>query len=359
MARKDIIVVGGSAGAVEALRILVEALPADLGATVLAVIHMPAGSPGHLVEILQRRATVRVSWARDGDTMERAHVYVAPPDQHLVVEDVRLRLTRAPRENHSRPAIDPLFRSAALAHGPRVIGVVLSGRLDDGTAGLWAVKERGGTAVVQDPDDAAQSDMPRNALAYTAADHIAPAAALGALLGRLAAEQAADVDEPASRELELEVEIAMEADAVRRGSLSLGPSTHYTCPECHGVLARVKQPGIPRFRCHTGHAYALDSLQAAITESVERALWSALRAVEESVLLLREAAAHATGARDDAGAAGQRNATLDPGFERKAREAQERAEFIRQAVLRHHALSLAAVRSMEHSTPDDVPARAD
>jgi two-component system, chemotaxis family, protein-glutamate methylesterase/glutaminase len=257
VARKDIIVVGGSAGALEALRTLVEGLPVDLGASVLAVIHIPPSTPGRLVEILQRRCALPVAWARDGDALGHGQVYVAPPDTHLVVDDGHMRLTHAPRENHNRPAIDPLFRSAALAHGPRVIGVVLSGRLDDGTAGLWAVHERGGTTVVQDLDDAAHPDMPRNALAYTAADHVAPASALGPLLGRLAAEPSADVVRPESRELELEVEIALEADALKRGSLTLGPSMPYRCPACHGVLARVEQPGVPRFRCQAGHAYAL------------------------------------------------------------------------------------------------------
>ena len=314
------IVVGGSAGAVEALRILVEGLPSDLDASVLVVVHIPPSAPGHLVEILQRRSALPVCWARDGQALERGRVYVAPPDAHLVVDDGHIRLTHAPRENHNRPAIDPLFRSAALAHGPRVIGVVLSGRLDDGTAGLWAVKERGGTTVVQDPDDAAHPDMPRNALAYTAADHVTPASALGPLLGRLALEPAPLVDRPTSPELELEVEIAMEADALKHGSLT--PSS--------------------------------------ITQSVERAMWNALRAVEESVVLLREAALRASQVHgDDAGGADRGVHTLDPRFERQTREAEERVKLIRQAVLQHQALSLAAVRSIERTAADDVPVRAD
>ena len=169
MARRDMIVVGGSAGAVEALRILVEGLPSDLDASVLVVVHIPPSAPGHLVEILQRRSALPVCWARDGQALERGRVYVAPPDAHLVVDDGHIRLTHAPRENHNRPAIDPLFRSAALAHGPRVIGVVLSGRLDDGTAGLWAVKERGGTTVVQDAWNRGQH-VAVNAWIYSVAD---------------------------------------------------------------------------------------------------------------------------------------------------------------------------------------------
>jgi two-component system, chemotaxis family, protein-glutamate methylesterase/glutaminase len=186
--RKDIIVAGGSAGAVEALGLLVEGLPSDLDAALLVVIHVPPQSPGRLVEILQRRTVLPVTRARDDDAIEPGHVYVAPPDHHLVVEEGRMQLTRAAPEHHNRPAIDPLFRSAALAFGPRAIAVVLSGRLNDGAAGLHAVKQLGGTTVVQDPDDALHPDMPRNALAATTVDHVATAAELGELLGQLVAE---------------------------------------------------------------------------------------------------------------------------------------------------------------------------
>jgi two-component system chemotaxis response regulator CheB len=186
--RKDIIVAGGSAGAVEALGLLVEGLPSDLDAALLVVIHVPPQSPGRLVEILQRRTVLPVTRAQDDDAIEPGHVYVAPPDHHLVVEEGRMQLTRAAPEHHNRPAIDPLFRSAALAFGPRAIAVVLSGRLNDGAAGLHAVKQLGGTTVVQDPDDALHPDMPRNALAATTVDHVATAAELGELLGQLVAE---------------------------------------------------------------------------------------------------------------------------------------------------------------------------
>jgi two-component system chemotaxis response regulator CheB len=345
LAGKDIIVVGGSAGGVDALMTLLDGLPHDLHAAVFAVIHIPPSSPGRLPEILQRRCSLRVAWAIDGEAIKPGRVYVAPMDRHLVVESERVRVTRAPRENHSRPAIDPLFRSAALTYGPRVIGVVLSGRLDDGTSGLWAVKERGGLAIVQDPDEAAHAEMPRNALEYTTADYVVPSTELGALLARLSAEPAVPPEatvgrvEPVPPELEIEVRIAMEADAPAHGVMKLGPATPYTCPECHGVLMRVEQGGIPRFRCHHGHAFALDSLLASSTEAVEAALWEALRAVEETVLLLREAAAcHARGS-------GAGDAVADPRFEQKAREAEARAALIREAVRRHQALSLGSIRS--------------
>jgi two-component system chemotaxis response regulator CheB len=331
LAPRELIVIGASAGGVEVLKAITAALPPDLAAAVLIVLHVPPSSPSVLPTLLQRRSALPVAFARDGEPVVGGRIYVAPPDRHLVVEDGRVRVTQAPRENHCRPAIDPLFRSAALAYGPRAIGVILSGRLDDGTAGLWALKERGGIAVVQDPDDALHPDMPRNALAYTDADHVVPADALAPLLARLVAERPAAAAPAPRRELEIEVGIAMEDDALHSGVMTLGPASPYTCPECHGVLVRVGSGGIPRFRCHTGHAFSLDSLLAALTENVGATLWSALRAVEESIMLLREAG----------GPGG------DPRFEAKAREAEARAETIRQAVLRHQALSLESVRASD------------
>jgi two-component system chemotaxis response regulator CheB len=344
LAGKDIIVVGGSAGAVEALKALVQGLPDDLAAPMLVVVHLPPSSPGRLPEIFQRHTALRVAWAIEGEEITPGRIYLAPPDRHLLVEDGTVRLTRAPRENHSRPAIDPLFRSAALAYGPRVIAVVLSGRLDDGTAGLWAVRERGGVTVVQDPEDASHPDMPRNALEYTDADHVVASAQLGPLLARLTGGPATSNGKPASQQLQLEVQIAMEANALQSGVLSLGPGTPYSCPECHGALMRVDHGGIPRFRCYTGHAYALDSLLASVTEAVEASLWGALRAVEESVLLLREAARHTGNVGNGTYGDG---ATPDPRFEQRAREAQSRAELIREAVLQHQALSLEVVRAVQ------------
>ncbi|MBW8769839.1 MAG: chemotaxis protein CheB [Gemmatimonadetes bacterium] len=342
--RRDVIVVGGSAGAIEALKATLAGLPKDLAAAVLVVVHIAPASPARLAEILQRGCALPVRSASGDEPLETGRVYVAPPDRHLIVEAGRVRLTGAPRENHSRPAIDPLFRSAALVYGPRVIGVVVSGRLDDGTAGLWAVKERGGIAIVQDPDDAAHPDMPRNALQYTVADHIVRAVDMGPLLARLVGERVPMNAGAVPRALELEVKIAMEANALEQGVMTLGPPTPYTCPECHGVLARMEQGGIPRFRCHTGHAYSLDSLLVSVTEKAEEALWNALRAVEETVILLNE-----VGAGHPLTDPRRNGAPEDPRFLERAREAQERANLIRQAVLRHQALSLESIRGSRAS----------
>ena len=342
MPQRDVIVIGASAGGVEVLRTIVAGLPSDLGAAVLIVLHMAPSSPSVLPSLLMRRARLPVAFAVDGERVERGRVLIAPPDRHLVVEDDRVRVTRAPRENHSRPAVDPLFRSAALACGPRVIGVILSGRLDDGTAGLWTVKDRGGVAVVQSPDDALHADMPRNALLYTQADHVVRAVEIAPLLARLTTEAVPAIDDPPpSRELEVEVRIAMEDNAFRQGVMSLGPVSPYTCPECHGVLVRLDEGGIPRFRCHTGHAFSLDTLLAVTTETVEETLWGALRAIEESVMLLRESALRVRSASNgDAASAHEVSARFDA----EAAAAEARADAVRATVLRHRALSAESVR---------------
>ncbi|MDF1504415.1 chemotaxis protein CheB [Roseisolibacter sp. H3M3-2] len=338
---RDVVVVGASAGGVEVLRTMVAGLPAGFPAAVLIVLHLAPGSPSVLAAILQRRCALPVAFARDGEPLAPGRVWIAPPDRHLVVEPDRLRLTRAPRENHSRPAIDPLFRSAALAYGPRVVAVVLSGRLDDGTAGAWAVKDRGGVLVVQDPADALHADMPRNAMAHTAPDHVVHDDELAPLLVRLAGTPADAAPGPPAPTLETEVRIAMEEQALGAGVLTLGPPSPYTCPDCHGVLMRADD-GVPRFRCHTGHAYSFDSLLASTSESAEAALWGAVRAVEETALLLREAAT-----RTSRGDGGEFAAQLA----RTAADAQTRADAVREAAMRHRAVSLEAVRADDAAAP--------
>lgn len=191
MARKDVIVVGASAGGMEALQKLVGALPADFPGAIFVVWHLSPGVRSVLPEVLTRSGPLRAGNPRDGDAIEPGRIYIAPSDHHLLLERDYMRVTRGPKENRFRPAVDPLFRSAASAYGSRVVGVVLSGALDDGTAGLGMIKMKGGTAVVQDPAEATHRSMPLNALDYVAVDHKLPAAKIGALLGRLAREEAA------------------------------------------------------------------------------------------------------------------------------------------------------------------------
>jgi two-component system chemotaxis response regulator CheB len=327
----DIIVVGGSAGALEALNVIVRGLPADLPASVFVALHTSPHSPGLIPEILNHRGPLRAAHPRDGERVTRGRIYVAPPDHHLLLEDGRVRVTRGPKENRFRPAVDPLFRSAALAYGPRVIGVILSGWLDDGAAGLWAVKVRGGMAVVQDPDEAFARSMPESALRRARVDHRLRVADIAPTLAELASLPAADAGAfPVPAELEIETRIAMEDKALNMGVTDIGEPSLFACPECHGVLMRLKAGGGARFRCHTGHAYTADALLAELTEVVEGTLWNAIRSVQESALLMEHMAAHAR-------EAGQ--ADLGALYDRKAAEARERAELVRRAMMGHETLS--------------------
>jgi two-component system chemotaxis response regulator CheB len=295
----DLIVIGGSAGALDALSALVSGLPEDLPAAVCVVMHQPAYAHSHLAEILDRAGPLPAVPAQDGAPLIPGTIHVAIPDKHLLVRaDGRggglIRLTNGPRENRTRPSVDPLFRSAALAYGPRLVAVVLSGALDDGTAGLWAVRDRGGLAVVQDPATALVTSMPANALNEVGADHVAAAHELGPLLGRLARSPAAAPPAPsggteALDELAREVALARLDEETHAASARYGTPSRFSCPECGGVLWDVStvQGGPPRFRCDTGHAYAPGHLAEAQMESVEGALWAALRALENAVELAR------------------------------------------------------------------------
>jgi two-component system, chemotaxis family, protein-glutamate methylesterase/glutaminase len=327
MFQRDIIVVGASAGGLEALRTVLRALPATFSGAIFVVLHTTPASPGLVPEILRRDCALPIAHASDGDPIEHGRVYIAQPDHHLIVERGMVRATRGPRENHCRPALDPLFRSAAYAYGSRVVGVVLTGRLDDGTAGLWAIKDRGGVTVVQDPDEAASSSMPQNALRYVQIDHVVRLCELAPLLLRLLCDPAQPRGgATAPRELEIETRIAAEGNALAMGITTMGTPSPFTCPECQGVMLSLKGGGVPRFRCHTGHAYSIDSLLAAVTDGVEGRLWSAMRSIEESVLLLRHVADHSREQQDDDEA---------ERLELKAREAELQARLVRRALMEH------------------------
>lgn len=285
----DIIMVGASAGGVDALSVLCRGLPADLPAAVLVVQHIAPTARSVLPAILARAGALPAAHAEDGEAVRRGGIYIAPPDLHLLVnrEDRRLMLRRGPQENRTRPAIDPLFRSAAVAFGPRSIGVVLSGLLDDGTAGLIAVKACGGLSVVQDPADAAWPDMPRNALRGDSPDHCVPTAELPALLGRLARTPAGPA-RPVPPLIVAEARIAekeiadMDADTEK-----LGPPSRMSCPQCGGVLNEIRDGKGVRFRCQIGHAYGAESLAASQSDALEEALAAAVRTHHERQLLFR------------------------------------------------------------------------
>jgi two-component system chemotaxis response regulator CheB len=298
----DLIVLGASAGGVEAILKVVAGLPPDLPAAVCVVVHLRPYAESHLAQVLERAGLLPVVAAKQDMPLQPGRIHVAVPDMHLLVRrdggESVLRLVRGPRENRSRPAVDPLFRSAALAFGPRVIGVILSGALDDGTAGLWTVKDRGGIAIVQDPDDAAVPSMPATALAEVEVDHVATADMLGSLLGRLAREPVANA--PSEQEvsqrrdstdqLMRELGITSMNDDYHQRSERYGEPSRFPCPECGGVLWDVSGQGPVRFRCEVGHAHSAASLAEAQTELVEAAMWAALRALEDRVELSRKRA---------------------------------------------------------------------
>lgn len=291
--RRDLVVVGASAGGVEALRELVAGLPPTLPAAVLVVLHLPAGGTSALAEILQRVGTLPVRTARHGAEIETGHVYVAPPDNHLLVEGDWTALSRGPTENGHRPAVDALFRSAALARGPRVIGVVLSGVLDDGTAGLVAIKSRGGLAVVQDPGDAAYAGMPESVLRILPADRVLPAREMGTYLDAVLRKPLGSdlVPDPT---LLLRYEDAVAGNkAVPTIDLDrIGQYAGLTCPECQGSLMAL-EPGQDRFRCRVGHAWTADALLATADDRMQTALWTALRTLEEKATLAAQMAVSA------------------------------------------------------------------
>src|SRR5262245_1884290 len=288
--KRDIVVFGASAGGVEALRALVAHLPEDLPVSVLVVLHMRTGTSSALPRILDRAGPLPSEHARDGERLEPGHVYVAPPDRHLLVRDGRVRLSAGPRENGHRPAVDPLFRTAARAHGARVVGVVLSGALDDGTAGLAAVKRHGGLAVVQEPAEALYPDMPLHAAATVDVDHVLPVMGIAELIALVANETTTSGGDPAPEPEEDPVEMRLDPNPF--GPRQGRPSP-YACPDCNGVLWEVDEGGVMRFRCRVGHAWSPNGLLAEQADRLEDALWTALRVLEEHGALARRLAERA------------------------------------------------------------------
>ena len=324
----DIMVIGASAGGVEALSTLARGLPADLPAALFVVLHVPATGRSMMPEILSRAGPVPAAHARDGEPIRPGRIYVAPPDHHLLVRADGIGLSRGPRENRHRPAVDTLFRSAALAHGPRVVGVVLSGSLDDGTAGLAAVKGRAGVTVAQDPAEALFDSMPRSAIEHGVVDHVLPVGELGPLLGRLATESPARAPDGApTPDMEQEVWMAeLDPNAINSDHQP-GVLSGFSCPECGGTLWELEERGLVRYRCRVGHAYSVDSLLADQDETLDDALWGALRALEEQAALARRLAVRA---REHG------HAATIVRFARQEEEAARRADVVRRLLLGGH-----------------------
>ncbi|QJW89646.1 chemotaxis protein CheB [Spirosoma taeanense] len=332
MAKHDIVVVGSSAGGIVALKELVAQLPADFNASLFIVQHLSPNAPSLLPEILNRSGALVAVHPKDGDPIQPGHIYIAPPDHHLLIEPNRVVVTKGPKENRFRPSIDALFRSAAYNYGPRVIGVVLTGLLDDGTSGMWSIKRLGGLGIIQEPEDALYPSMPMSVLEYVEVDHIVPIARIGNLLSQLTQEPVPEkptLSPQETRRLETEVKIAAEDGAFEMGILDMGEPSHLTCPECHGALVSIKEGKLIRYRCHTGHSFTADSLLAELSKSVEEMYWQVVRGLEETVMLMEQMGKNFI----DNG-----NADTGEQFLRKASEARERSRIIRQLVFEQGAI---------------------
>jgi two-component system chemotaxis response regulator CheB len=285
VANRDIVVVGASAGGFEALRRLVRELPADLPAAVFMVMHMPAQTRSFLADILAHEGALPVGVPGDADRIRPGRVYVAPGDHHLILEERRVRVWRGPRQNRYRPAADVLFRSAGFAHGTRVIGVVLTGMLDDGAAGLAAIKRAGGVTVVQDPASAAFPGMPDAALAETEVDYVVSLERIPRLLDRLTREEA---PEPAPQDDVLRFETRADLGETLVDDMDeIGKRSAFTCPECGGALWELGEADLLRYRCHVGHGFTAQGLMANQEDTLEETLWAAVRSLEENARLNR------------------------------------------------------------------------
>lgn len=333
MSKRDIVVIGASAGGVIALVDLFKSLPPDFDGYLMVVQHVSPYSPSVLPQILSRCGQLKAVHPKDGEKLMRNTIYIAPPDHHMLVESDTLIVKKGPKENRFRPSIDALFRSAAYSYGSRVIGVVLSGLMDDGTSGLWSVKRHEGLGIIQHPADAEFPSMPQNVMEFVEVDYAVPVTEMGALLNRLTKERAPENPILAKEEqerLRLEITIASQDNAFDMGLMEKGPYTPLTCPECNGALVQFTEGRIVRYRCHTGHAFTDSALLAGVTKAVEENLWKTVRGLEEVIMILQQSA------RQFEEAGKEEVAAL---FYRKAKETHEQAQEIRKQIFKHERFS--------------------
>jgi two-component system chemotaxis response regulator CheB len=315
--RHNLVVIGASAGGVETLQRVVRGLPPDLAATICIVLHLAPGSPSALAAILRRASSLPCRTAVDGERLRPGEILVAPPDRHLAIEDGRVSLSVGPRENGHRPSVDVLFRSAAAAQDGHVVGVVLSGTRDDGTAGLATIKAHGGGAIVQDPTEALYAGMPQSAIAHVHVDHIVPSDRVAAAIVRMVNGSAeatnAAAENPGS------------------GPPPAGPPIITICPECGGPLSEHREAGVTQWQCKVGHRYSPDTLVDVQAEAVEAAMWAAIRALED-----RQAILERIGRQRETLGYGRSAALL----RRRAEEAIDQAEVLRSALAEATATTL-------------------
>lgn len=331
----DIIAIGGSAGGLEALRDLIKSLPDVLPAAVFVVLHTPPDKPSLLPTLLNQCGDLLALHPADGTPIRNGCIYIAPPNHHMLLEGPIVRIVHGPRENRSRPAVDPLFRSAAACYGPRVVGIILSGSLDDGTAGLLAVRRHGGVTVVQDPKEALFDGMPQSALDAMPVDHCLPVADIARCVLRLTQEpagEAVSVHDTTKREL---AAMAMDVRDMENDDRP-NRASPYSCPDCGGVLWEMDDEGLLRFRCRVGHAFSAAAVLEEQSEATERALWMALKTLEERASLLRRMSGRASA---------NANSALIFRFQEELHNAEEGAASLRKLLLQSE-------RSLDRSSFD-------
>ena len=347
----DIVVIGASAGGVETLTRLVAELPSSLNAAIFIVLHVSAHTPSVLPKLLNRHSEILAHHPADGEQIRTGIIYVAPSDHHMLIRHGKVRVVRGPKENGHRPAVDPLFRSAAASYGSRVIGVILSGTLDDGTAGLAEIKHHGGITVVQDPDDAIYSGMPRSAIENVAIDHVVPLNEMPGLLERLVEDETASDPGPPGDTAEQETDIMAMDPHTFHGDDHPGVPSSFACPDCGGTLWELNDNDLVRFRCRTGHAFSTDTLLARQSDSLEEALWVAVRALEERASLSRRL--------------GERmrkrgNTMTAERMDAQGRESEEKAELIRNILISSDDRTISGETVRQAETPEggDIPPEA-
>jgi two-component system chemotaxis response regulator CheB len=331
--KRDIIVIGASAGGLKLFRQILAGLPDDFNASIFIVWHMSPEGKSVLPELLASVTSIPVATAIDKERIMPRRIYIASQDCHMILESDVVRVTHGPKENLFRPAIDPLFRSAASIFGPRTIGVILSGGLDDGSAGLYSIKRMGGKAIIQDPATAENSAMPLNASRIVRPDYMVNVQEISGLLATLSAETAGPLKRPGVKEkekMDFEVGVAAGEPSLKQGLTYFDNYTPYTCPECKGTLSEIKEGKIVRFRCHTGHAFSALSLLSSLDKNIEGSLWTTVRAMEESFFLLRQMADQMRI---------ENNTEMAAEYFEKAKKMEARKEHLRKIVLQYVPVS--------------------